>query len=283
MDNKSRRLTNSSIDSQEDLYTYTIITTSSSKQLNFLHDRMPVIFEPNSPEIKTWLDPSRRWDEGLQRLLQPFEKSGLEFYPVKKEVGKVGNNSPSFIVPLDSAENKSNIKNFFNKGTNVKPLQPFKEPEKPWTNPKKLGDIEDEEESKVKTEDEEESKVKLEDDESEVTTTDSPSVEALNPEDNAPLPVLPSPSKSPTKSNPSTPLHPAPKRKLEDITSDDSPMVDSSPTKTPSPVKKEQKSYSSTSFASNPKKGVGTASKRAKKGSAAAQGNKSITSFFSKE
>lgn len=34
-------------------------------------------------------------------------------YPVSKDVGKVGNNSPTFIIPLDSKENKSNIKNFF--------------------------------------------------------------------------------------------------------------------------------------------------------------------------
>src|SRR5271154_4099840 len=38
-----------------------------------------------------------------------------ESYPVKKEVGKVGEDSPLFIIPLDSAENKSNIANFFSK------------------------------------------------------------------------------------------------------------------------------------------------------------------------
>lgn len=36
-------------------------------------------------------------------------------YPVKKEVGKVGEDSPLFIVPLNSPENKSNIANFFAK------------------------------------------------------------------------------------------------------------------------------------------------------------------------
>lgn len=33
-----------------------------------------------------------------------------------KDVGKVGNNSPSFIIPVDSAENKNNIANFFARG-----------------------------------------------------------------------------------------------------------------------------------------------------------------------
>ena len=32
-----------------------------------------------------------------------------------KAVGKVGNNSPSFVVPVDSKENKKNIANFFGK------------------------------------------------------------------------------------------------------------------------------------------------------------------------
>ncbi len=101
----------------EKLYTYTIITTDSNKQLKFLHDRMPVIFENGSNDIKTWLDPKRyTWSKELQSLLRPTDTE-LECYPVSKEVGKVGNNSPSFIIPVASSENKSNIANFFAKGT----------------------------------------------------------------------------------------------------------------------------------------------------------------------
>ncbi|WQF89144.1 Putative SOS response associated peptidase (SRAP) [Colletotrichum destructivum] len=94
-------------------YTYTIITTDSNKQLKFLHDRMPVILNPGSKEIRTWLDPKRHeWSKELQDLLKPFDGE-LDCYPVSKEVGKVGNNSPSFIIPVASKENKSNIANFF--------------------------------------------------------------------------------------------------------------------------------------------------------------------------
>lgn len=275
-------------DSTEELYTYTIITTSSSKQLNFLHDRMPVIFEPNSPQIKEWLDPSRTWDSGLQKLLQPFEKQGLECYPVRKEVGKVGNNSPSFIVPLDSEDNKSNIKNFFSKGG--KPLQPFKEPEKPWTNPKKLSQLDadgDIGEEYIKEED-----IVQDTDLTEEAHSDTPMEDdltlTLNPDEadsSTPLPLLPSPSKSPTKSNPTTPLHPAPKRKLSEITSDDTEPPMSSPIKTPSPVKKEQQQryYSSSGTTNNPKKGVSVTPKKLKKGAAKKEkGSQSITNFFSK-
>ncbi|KAL4896788.1 hypothetical protein BDV59DRAFT_199136 [Aspergillus ambiguus] len=97
--------------SDDMLYTYTIITTSSNQYLKFLHDRMPVILEPNSDAMKTWLDPSRTtWSKELQSILKPYEGE-LECYPVPKEVGKVGNNSPDFVIPLK--ENKGNIANFF--------------------------------------------------------------------------------------------------------------------------------------------------------------------------
>ncbi|KAE8362558.1 DUF159 domain protein [Aspergillus caelatus] len=97
----------------EKLYTYTIITTSSNPYLRFLHDRMPVILDPTSEAMNIWLDPNRTtWSKELQSVLKPYEGE-LECYPVPKEVGKVGNNSPDFIVPVSSKENKSNIANFF--------------------------------------------------------------------------------------------------------------------------------------------------------------------------
>jgi putative SOS response-associated peptidase YedK len=103
-------------DSDEKIYTFTIITTDANKQIKFLHDRMPVIFDQGSEVIRTWLDPNRyEWSKELQSLLKPYDGE-LEIYPVNKEVGKVGNNSPSFIIPLDSKENKSNIANFFGSG-----------------------------------------------------------------------------------------------------------------------------------------------------------------------
>lgn len=99
--------------SEETLYSYTIITTVSNQQLKFLHDRMPVILDNGSAALGAWLDPGRReWDKELQALLEPYAGE-LECYPVSKDVGKVGNDSASFIVPVDSKENKSNIANFF--------------------------------------------------------------------------------------------------------------------------------------------------------------------------
>ncbi|CAG7988270.1 unnamed protein product [Penicillium salamii] len=99
--------------SDEKLYTYTVITTSSNSYLKFLHERMPVILDPGSDAMNTWLDPLRTsWSKELQSILKPYEGE-LECYPVHQDVGKVGNNSPNFIVPVDSKDNKGNIANFF--------------------------------------------------------------------------------------------------------------------------------------------------------------------------
>lgn len=101
------------VDNGEKLYTYTIITVDSNPQLKFLHDRMPAILEPSSPELLTWVDPTRTaWSRELQDVLRP-SAAELEVYPVSKEVGKVGNDSPSFVIPVASRENKGNIANFF--------------------------------------------------------------------------------------------------------------------------------------------------------------------------
>jgi putative SOS response-associated peptidase YedK len=113
-------------DSEEKLYTFTIITTDPSDQMKFLHDRMPVILNPGSPELFKWLDPKQyTWTKELQSLLKPFDGE-LDIYPVDQAVGKVGNDSASFIIPVNSTENKKNIVNFFNKQAEL-----AKSPKKP--------------------------------------------------------------------------------------------------------------------------------------------------------
>lgn len=88
-------------DADSDLYTYTIITTASNDALRFLHDRMPVILEPGTEAMAMWLDQQRtEWTTELQSVLRPYG-GDLECYEVPREVGKVGNDSPGFILPVD--------------------------------------------------------------------------------------------------------------------------------------------------------------------------------------
>lgn len=52
--------------------TFTILTTTPSKSLEFLHDRMPVILEDEA-ECLEWLDNESGWTERLAALLRPYE------------------------------------------------------------------------------------------------------------------------------------------------------------------------------------------------------------------
>ncbi len=115
------------------LYTFTIVTTASNDQLGFLHDRMPVIL-PTKEAIATWLglgaEPKSdaqvkdgmnvddSWSTEVAKLLRPLQGE-LECYKVPKEVGKVGNSDPSFLLPVE--ERKDGLKAFFAKQKQAKP------------------------------------------------------------------------------------------------------------------------------------------------------------------
>ncbi|SPO39783.1 uncharacterized protein PSFLO_05264 [Pseudozyma flocculosa] len=103
------------------LYTFTIITTSVNDQLDFLHDRMPVIL-PDAHSIATWLglgqgDKEDTWTPEVARLLRPLKKP-LECYKVPREVGRVGNDDPGFILPIESR--RDGLKAFFSKQQQAK-------------------------------------------------------------------------------------------------------------------------------------------------------------------
>ncbi|KAF9925200.1 hypothetical protein FBU30_004980 [Linnemannia zychae] len=107
----------------EPLYTYATITTNASPQLDWLHDRMPVIIPNNDHDkIRTWLDPNRKWDSVLESMLKPYdeftEENGeqiysLETYQVDDKVNSVKNDSPDFIKPWNSSTNKKTLNRFF--------------------------------------------------------------------------------------------------------------------------------------------------------------------------
>ncbi|MBE3047922.1 SOS response-associated peptidase family protein [Candidatus Bathyarchaeota archaeon] len=201
-------------DSKEKLYTYTIITVDSNPQLKFLHDRMPAILEPTPAELSTWLDPSRTtWTTELQDLLRP-SSAQLEVYPVSKDVGKVGNNSPSFVIPVASKENKGNIANFF--ANAPKKGAPSSSPTAPVSKKgddaevKKEGDAKVKNENDLKVKKEDDAKVKDEDDtevKKEVQEPPSPSTAAkrpASPPDKAAEPPAKMPATSPRKTRSAT-------------------------------------------------------------------------------
>jgi putative SOS response-associated peptidase YedK len=84
------------------LWTATIITTSAPDELGKIHDRMPMVIEPD--RWADWLDPAADDPADLVALLAPAAAGGLISYPVSTEVNSVRNNGPELITRIEPAE-----------------------------------------------------------------------------------------------------------------------------------------------------------------------------------
>jgi putative SOS response-associated peptidase YedK len=79
------------------LSTCTVITTSPNELMAEIHNRMPVILDPEAETV--WLDRGRHTDE-LRALLQPYPSERMEAYPVSPIVGNVKNETKECIEPV---------------------------------------------------------------------------------------------------------------------------------------------------------------------------------------
>lgn len=79
------------------LLTCTILTTRPNAVLRPLHDRMPVILEPET--FERWLDPAVDEAAELADLLVPCDDEALEAYPVSRAVGNPAIDRPGLIEP----------------------------------------------------------------------------------------------------------------------------------------------------------------------------------------
>jgi putative SOS response-associated peptidase YedK len=83
------------------LWTTTIITTSAPDELGKIHDRMPMVIEPD--RWADWLDPAADDPADLAALLAPAATSGLISYPVSTSVNSVRNNGAELITRIELA------------------------------------------------------------------------------------------------------------------------------------------------------------------------------------
>ena len=86
----------------EPLETCTIITTESSESIRRIHDRMPVILDPDSYEM--WMDPLLCEPGPIQPLLQPYAADEIIVDPVSTHVNKPTNEGTECIVPIKLSE-----------------------------------------------------------------------------------------------------------------------------------------------------------------------------------
>lgn len=84
----------------DSLQTTTIITTDANELVEGIHDRMPVILQPENES--RWLEEDD--PDELHALLDPFDSGAMEAFPVSTKVNDQGYDHPDVVVPIDFGE-----------------------------------------------------------------------------------------------------------------------------------------------------------------------------------
>jgi putative SOS response-associated peptidase YedK len=89
-------------DSDAWLTTFTIITTDAEPGLDRIHDRQPLVLEPDQWE--QWLDPDEHDPEVVRRFLEFAHPGRFDAYPVGRAVGSTSANGPLLVEPAGREE-----------------------------------------------------------------------------------------------------------------------------------------------------------------------------------
>jgi putative SOS response-associated peptidase YedK len=79
---------------------FAIITTTPNQLCAEIHDRMPVILNPDAWPV--WLGEQAADVPQLKSLLAPYPADDMIAWPVSARVGNVKNNNPSLIEPISA-------------------------------------------------------------------------------------------------------------------------------------------------------------------------------------
>jgi len=85
----------------EEQETAAIVTTTASRSIAHIHDRMPVILAPEAFDF--WLDPKVD-AETAAAAIQPAKDDAIEHYEVSRAVNRFENDSPKLVEPLTEPE-----------------------------------------------------------------------------------------------------------------------------------------------------------------------------------
>jgi putative SOS response-associated peptidase YedK len=82
--------------------TFSILTTSPNAVTSAVHDRMPVILDPDSYDI--WLDPGMRDLTTASELLKPYDAHLMRCYPISTRINRVANDDEGCSAPVELAQ-----------------------------------------------------------------------------------------------------------------------------------------------------------------------------------
>jgi putative SOS response-associated peptidase YedK len=79
-----------------------ILTTTPNTVTSAVHDRMPVILDPNDYDL--WLDPGMNDGGTASELLKPYDTRLMRCYPVSTRINHVANDDEECSRPVELAE-----------------------------------------------------------------------------------------------------------------------------------------------------------------------------------
>ena len=85
----------------EEQETAAIVTTTASRSIARIHDRMPVIVPPEAFDF--WLDPKVDAEMAMA-VIQPAKDEAIEHYEVSRAVNRTANDAPELVEPLREPE-----------------------------------------------------------------------------------------------------------------------------------------------------------------------------------
>jgi putative SOS response-associated peptidase YedK len=84
-----------------------ILTTTPNSVTSAIHDRMPVILEPESYDL--WLDPGMQNVAAISELLKPYDAMQMRCFPVSSRVNHVGNEDQECSRPVEFAPTQDRL------------------------------------------------------------------------------------------------------------------------------------------------------------------------------
>jgi putative SOS response-associated peptidase YedK len=87
--------------------TCSILTTTPNEVTSAVHDRMPVILDPDGYEL--WLDPGVRDVGAASELLRPCDARLMRCYPISTRINHVANDDEECSTPVELAQPQNRL------------------------------------------------------------------------------------------------------------------------------------------------------------------------------
>jgi len=84
-----------------------ILTTTPNAETASVHDRMPVILEPESYDL--WLDPGMPDTAAAQDLLKPYDAALMRSYPISTRINNVANDDEACSTPASAVDTQGQV------------------------------------------------------------------------------------------------------------------------------------------------------------------------------